>query len=167
MPSHYLFLVVQSVKSLKLTLQHFFLATTTNGVRIWQSFPDCIIMIIEMHNRVAISDEISLIGNLLCNEVLKYQQTFNSNMRYWRFNLLRLLEPSLTRTVFRFPSELELPGLYCIIQNQERLFRAQQKNVKSSFVSLFCWGRIVLIVWMVIDYEDLKVVPSLVFFILP
>ena len=38
-------------------------------------------MIIEMHNRVAISDEISLIGNLLCTEVLKFQQTFNSNMR--------------------------------------------------------------------------------------
>ena len=95
------------VKTLKLTLVtikgNLILIGETNRSRV----------IIKMPYHVTVFDERSkfaLHQSLNCWEISNYQfSTWQIEFVSWP----QWLEPSLTRTVFRFPFELELPGFYC------------------------------------------------------
>ena len=75
--------------------------------------------IVKMCNHVTISDEINNL-NLHCSTYYAHwcgeKKSVTINYKHGKLNiqLTPITQTQLTRTVFRFPSEFEVPGFYCI-----------------------------------------------------
>ena len=75
--------------------------------------------IVKMCNHVTISDEINNL-NLHCSTYYAHwcgeKKSVTINYKHGKLNiqLTPTTQTQLTRTVFRFPSEFEVPGFYCI-----------------------------------------------------